>query len=87
VKKTDYRQLEFQSSLRSFTKQRSDLLEALEQLPPKGWSRSATVTGAGVALVRTVHFYAQRLAMHERTHVKQIARMVDQLNTGVHHRP
>jgi hypothetical protein len=87
IKRTDYRELEFRSSLRSFTKQRSDLLAALEQLPPKGWSRSATVTGAGAVLVRTVHFYAQWLATHERTHVKQIARIVDELNTGVHHRP
>ena len=87
IKKTDYRELEFRSSLRSFTKQRSDLLAALEPLPPKGWSRSATVTGAGAVLARTVHFYAQWLATHERTHVKQIARIVDELNTGIHHRP
>jgi len=85
IKKTDYRDLEFRTSLRSFTKQRADLLAALEPLPPKGWSRSATVTGAGAVLVRTVHFYAQWLAKHERTHVKQIARIADELNTSVHH--
>jgi hypothetical protein len=79
IKKTDYRELEFRSSLRSFTKQRSDLLAALEPLPPKGWSRSARVTGAGAVLVRTVHFYAQWLAKHERTHVKQIARIANEM--------
>jgi hypothetical protein len=85
IKKTNYRDLEFRSSLRSFTKQRADLLAVLEPLPPKDWSRSATVTGAGAVLVRTVHFYAKWLAKHERTHVKQIARIADELNTSVHH--
>jgi hypothetical protein len=80
IKKTDYRELEFRSSLRSFTKQRSDLLAVLEPLPPKVWSRSATVTGAGAVLVRTVHFYAQWLAKHERTHVKQIARIANEMH-------
>jgi len=28
-------------------------------------------------LVRSVHFYAQWLARHERTHVKQIERIVN----------
>jgi uncharacterized damage-inducible protein DinB len=79
IKRTDYRELEFRSSLRSFTKQRSVLLAALEPLPPKSWSRSATVTGAGAVLVRTVHFYVQWLAKHERTHVKQIARIANEM--------
>jgi DinB superfamily len=76
IKRTNYRELQFRPSLHSFTKQRSELLSTLELLPPKGWSRSATVTGAGSVLVRTVHFYAQWLARHERTHVKQIERIV-----------
>ena len=76
IKRTNYRELQFQLSLRSFTKQRSELLSTLEPLPPKGWSRSATVTGAGSVLLRSVHFYAQWLARHERTHVNQIERIV-----------
>lgn len=76
IEKTDYRDLEFQLSLRAFAAQRAELLAALQPLPPEGWSRAATVTGAGRALERTVHFYAEWLASHERTHVKQIARMV-----------
>jgi hypothetical protein len=76
IKKTDYLDLEFRPSLRSFTRQRADLLAVLKPLPPKGWSRSATVTGAGAVLERTVLFYAQWLAGHERPHVKQIARIV-----------
>lgn len=48
---------------------------------PPPWSRAATVTGAGVALERTVHFYARWLVRHERPHVKQIARLVQAVRT------
>ncbi len=79
IKQTDYLQLEFRPSLRSFTAQRAELLAALEPLPPEGWSRAATVTGAGKVLERTVLFYAQWLARHERSHFKQVARIVNTL--------
>jgi DinB superfamily len=79
IKKTDYLELELRPSLRSFDAQRADLLAILEPLPPEGWSRAATVTGAGRVLERTVLDYAQWLARHERPHVKQIARIVSAL--------
>jgi hypothetical protein len=77
IKSTNYPELEFRPSFRSFAKQRAELLTLLEPLPIKAWSRSATVTGAGRELRRTVHIYAQWLARHERTHVKQVARIVE----------
>jgi hypothetical protein len=77
IKSTGYPELEFRPSFRSYTRQRADLLAVLEPLPVQAWSRSATVTGAGNVLVRTVHTYAQWLARHEQTHVKQIARIVE----------
>jgi hypothetical protein len=77
IKSTNYPELEFRPSFRSFAKQRAELLTLLEPLPIKAWSRSATVTGAGRELRRTVHIYAQWLARHERAHVKQIARIVE----------
>src|SRR5215207_2579955 len=80
ITQTDYRELEFQPSLRAFTTQRADLLAVLEPLPPEGWSRAATVTGAGKALERTVLFYARWLAEHERPHVKQVARIVNSMS-------
>lgn len=80
IKKTDYLELEFRPSLRSFTTQRTDLLTALSPLPHEGWSRSATVTGAGKPLERTVLFYAQWLATHERLHVKQVKRIVNTIH-------
>jgi hypothetical protein len=77
IERTDYRELEFPSSLRAFTAQRAELLAVLEPLPPDGWARAATVTGAGKPLERTVLSYARWLAEHERPHAKQIARLVE----------
>jgi hypothetical protein len=80
IKKTDYLEQEFQPSLHSFAKQRTDLLKVLEPLAPEDWSRMATVTGAGKVLERTVLFYADWLAGHERPHIKQIKRIVDAMH-------
>ena len=76
IKQTDYRELEFRPSLGAFAAQRAELLAVLTPLPPEDWSRTATVTGAGKALERSILFYARWLAKHERPHVKQIARLV-----------
>ena len=76
IKKTDYLEQEFQPSLQAYAAQRTALLAVLEPLPHKGWSRAATVTGAGKVLKRTVLFYAQWLAGHERPHLKQIEDIV-----------
>lgn len=77
IKKTNYLELAFRPSLRVFATQRADLLAVLVPLPPEGWSRAATVTGAGKVLERTVLFYVQWLARHERQHVKQVERIVN----------
>ena len=76
IKQTDYFLQEFQSSLDAFNAQRSHLLAVLEPLSPEGWSRAATVLGAGRPLKWTVLSYAQRLASHEHPHIKQIERIV-----------
>ncbi len=80
ISKTNYRELEFRPSLRSFAAQRAELLAMLEPLSDEGWSRTATVTGAGRVLERNVLFYARWLAVHERPHLKQIQRIVDRLH-------
>ena len=80
IRKTDYLELKFQPSLRAFTAQRTELLQVLEPLKPKDWSRAATVTGAGEVLVQTVLSYADRLARHERPHLKQIKRIVNTMH-------
>ena len=79
IKSTDYRELAFASSWQAFGKQRDQLLALLGQLPGQGWSRTATVLGGGRPLRLTVHSYADRLARHERTHWKQVAKTVREL--------
>ena len=79
IKQTDYLEQEFQASLHAFAAQRAGLLAVLEPLAPEGWSRTATVTGAGKPLVRTVYTYAEWLAVHERPHIKQVKRIVNTL--------
>lgn len=77
INNTDYPEQKFRTSFHAFTKQRTNLLAVLEALPRKSWSRSATITGAGTPLERTVFFYAHWLATHERTHVKQIGKIAN----------
>ena len=77
IKSTNYLELKFQSSLKAFTVQRAELLSVLKPLPAEAWSRKATVTGAGKPRERTVGTYAQWLANHERSHFKQIERIVN----------
>lgn len=80
IESTDYREQKFQPSLKAFTVQRNDLLSILGPLKPTIWSRSATITGAGKPLVRTVQFYARWMATHERPHLKQIKRIANTLH-------
>ena len=84
IKQTNYRKQKIWRSLRAFAAQRASLVAVLELLPSKAWTRKATVTGAGKPLERTVLFYAQWLARHERPHLKQIERIVNTLrfNSG-----
>ena len=77
IKQTNYLELEFQPSLQAFTAQRADLLAALQPLAPEDWLRAATVTVAGKPLERTVYSYAQWLANHENSHIRNIKRIVN----------
>ena len=76
IQSTDYGELAFALSLQAFRLQRDRLLALLRRLPGQGRSRSATVLGAGRPLELTVHSYADRLARHERTHCRQVAKTV-----------
>ncbi len=77
IASTDYRELEFRSSLKAFTRQRARLLGVLESLPPDGWSRNALVVGAGRPIERSVRNYADKLARHERAHWKQVEKTLN----------
>ena len=82
IKQTDYPELEFRPSLGTFTTQRADLLAVLSPLPIDAWSRTATVTTVGRVLEPTVLSYVQRLVVHERSHLKQIAGIVNTIHAG-----
>jgi hypothetical protein len=77
IRRTDYLEQDFRLSLQAFATQRTALLAVLEPLTPEGWSRTATVTGAGKVLERTVLFYGQWMARHERPHLEQMQRIVN----------
>lgn len=79
IKQTDYLEQEFQPSLHAFAMQRTALLAVLEPLASEDWLRTATVTGAGKPIIRTLLSFAQRLVRHERPHIKQIQRIVTAL--------
>jgi hypothetical protein len=81
IEKTDYRSLDFTRSLRSFARQRAELLDALRPAPRADWLRTVTVTGAGAPLKRDALFYGRWMAGHERAHLKQIAKMARALET------
>ena len=77
IRDTDYLDRAFRPSLRAYTRQRTELLALLETLSPEDWARAGTFTGAGKPLERTVLSEADAIARHERSHVKQIARVVN----------
>ncbi len=79
IKSTDYPGLPFDPSLATFTAQRRRLMEILEAVDDADWDLSVRVTGAGKPLQLSVHSYVERLALHERPHVKQVERIAASL--------
>jgi hypothetical protein len=84
IKSTDYPVQAFRPSLEAFRVQREALLRVLEGLTDEEWTLSITATGAGKPLQRTVSSFAERLAVHERPHLKQVERVVAALLSGGH---
>jgi uncharacterized damage-inducible protein DinB len=80
IKQTNYLEQQFQASLQAFTTQRAKLLKLLKPLPTEAWSRAAAMTGAGKPRERTVRTYAQWLANHEQSHIRQMERIVSTLH-------
>ena len=77
INSTNYLELEFEDSLRSFVAQRAELLAILDDLSPEDWSRRAKVVAYGMTNERTLLSYAEHLARHERPHLTQIAEVVE----------
>lgn len=77
IKKTNYRELDFHTSLQTYTAQRTDLLTRLEVLREEDWGREALVTGAGKPRIRTVRTYGLWLANNERSHLRQMTKTIN----------
>ncbi len=76
-----YPGLPFHQSFAEFEAQREVLLTRLRTLAPADWVRAAEVYGAGAPLERTVAFYVQWLARHERSHLRELARVAEMART------
>ena len=60
-------------ALRSFARQREELVEALVAAGPDGWTRTATFTGVQGGWSPTVLVLAHGLVGHEASHADQLA--------------
>ena len=77
MKKTDYPDWAFAPAFAAFRNQRAELLAVVQPLPPDAWARIARVRGVfGDIKERSVRYYGDWMADHERTHWKHIARIV-----------
>ncbi|HEV2030332.1 MAG TPA: hypothetical protein VGS16_17665 [Candidatus Dormibacteraeota bacterium] len=64
-------------SLRAFEEQRAELMATLLALTPEEWSRNASVVDMlGGVFERSVQWYAEGIARHERPHFRQIHKIV-----------
>lgn len=70
-----YERLTWAGSLRAMARQRSELLGVLGGLGRDEWTRTITVLTWGQQYPRNVLFYAERLAMHERSHARHLERL------------
>ena len=76
LEQTDYRGLPFGRSLGAFTEQRRRFVSLVSSLTPDQWSRDGTFTGGGKSRTYTVHTEMDALARHERSHIRQLERLL-----------
>ena len=72
MRKTNYPEQDFHTSLEAFTRQRNELLQTLNALNTKDWSRGATFTATTKGREQTVLRYAQKIVDHENAHCIQV---------------
>ena len=72
-RKSGYHDLEFAASFDAFQEGRRDLLVILDGLSADAWQRTASVSVPPRQLYeRSVQYYGDWLAEHERTHVRSL---------------
>ncbi|MEV6964522.1 DinB family protein [Hamadaea sp. NPDC051192] len=77
IEQTDYPRQKYGPAWRAYREQRAQLLTMLAELPEAAWAHTATITGAGAPLRKTVLDYAKRLATHERAHLRQFRKITE----------
>jgi len=77
IRKTNYPDLTFETSLEAFVRQRKELLKTLEGLAKKEWSSAATFKMSTTMRQRSVFDCAAGMAEHESKHCEQIKRLLN----------
>ncbi|HET7168559.1 MAG TPA: DinB family protein [Candidatus Limnocylindrales bacterium] len=73
IDQTDFLEQRFKASLEDFTSDRDRLMARLRDVDERDFARTATVTLPGLGQQsRSVRYYADRMASHEREHVRHI---------------
>ena len=73
--KSGYHDWRFRAALDAFADRREALLEVLEPLPLDAWQRTAIVSvPPGKSYERSVQYYGDWLAAHERAHLRRMGR-------------
>jgi len=76
IRKTNYPDLTFETSVDAFTAQRKELLKTLKGLSSAEWSRAARFKMGKKMREMTVFECASRMAEHESKHCEQIRRLL-----------
>ena len=77
IESTDYVQQESRAVAPDLHEAAVALMARLAPLEPEDWLCEATITGAGRPLQWSVLSYAERMARHERPHLKQVRRAAE----------
>ncbi|HEY7701321.1 MAG TPA: DinB family protein [Candidatus Limnocylindrales bacterium] len=76
-RKSGYHDWEFEPAFAAFADQRRLLLARLDVVSPADWQRTATVKVPPTVYERTVRYYGDWLAGHERIHVTHMGRLAE----------
>lgn len=76
-RKSGYHDWEFREAFEAFATGRAELLDVLRTIPDEAWDRTAAVAvPPGHVYERSVHYYGDWLAEHERTHVRSVPAII-----------
>jgi hypothetical protein len=78
-RKSGYHDWEFTPAFEAFAEHRRDLLARLNHVTPADWQRTATVKVPPTVYERSVEYYGDWLASHERVHVEHMGRLAEGL--------